>query len=369
MSEFQTCKTDLTKSRLVATDQAAALANLKDGDILVRIDRFAFTANNVTYGASGDSIGYWHFFPAQDNDSGQWGCLPVWGFAEITASKVAGLDIGERLYGYFPPADFLTLTPTKLSPQRFMDGAPHRAELPPVYNNYLRMSGEQNYDPSMDDLRALLNPLYVTSFCLCDALQDAGYHQAEQVIIVSASSKTAIGLAQGLADDADAPSTIGLTSASNRAFVESLGCYDQVISYDELEQVDASKPSVMVDMSGNRMVLGTVHGALGDHMLTCINVGMTHWEDRDTPKDPLAAQIIRERSGFFFAPSHIQKRIGDWGQDGYNARTDAFMTRRAEQSKSWMQVTHIAGFDAFTQVYNDVVVGKMNPNEGLVIIL
>ena len=369
MSEFQTCKTDLTKSRLVATDEAAASANLKDGDILVRIERFAFTANNVTYGASGDSIGYWHFFPAQDNDSGEWGCLPVWGFAEIAASNVAGLDIGERLYGYFPPADFLTLTPSKISPQRFMDGAPHRAELPPVYNNYLRLSGEQNYDPSMDDLRALLNPLYVTSFCLCDALQEADYYQAEQVIIVSASSKTAIGLAQGLADADSASPTIGLTSAGNRAFVESLGCYDQVISYDQLGEVNASKPSVMVDMSGNRVVLGTVHGALGDNMVNCINVGMTHWEDRDTPKDPLAAQIIRERSGFFFAPSHIQKRIGDWGQDGYNARTDTFMKRRAEQSKSWMRVEHIAGFEPFTNVYNDVVVGKMNPNEGLVVIV
>ena len=369
MSEFQTCKTDLTKSRLVVTDEAAALANLKDGDILVRIERFAFTANNVTYGASGDSIGYWHFFPAQDNDSGEWGCLPVWGFAEIAASNVAGLDIGERLYGYFPPADFLTLTPSKISPQRFMDGAPHRAELPPVYNNYLRLSGEQNYDPSMDDLRALLNPLYVTSFCLCDALQVADYYQAEQVIIVSASSKTAIGLAQGLADADSAPPTIGLTSAGNRAFVESLGCYDQVISYDQLGEVNASKPSVMVDMSGNRVVLGTVHGALGDNMVNCINVGMTHWEDRDTPKDPLAEQSIRERSGLCFAPSHIQKRIGDWGQDGYNARTDTFMKRRAEQSKSWMRVEHIAGFEPFTNVYNDVVVGKMNPNEGLVVIV
>ena len=48
MSEFQTYKNDLTKSRLVQTDKAQALADLKDGDILVSIERFAFTANNVT---------------------------------------------------------------------------------------------------------------------------------------------------------------------------------------------------------------------------------------------------------------------------------------------------------------------------------
>ncbi|MDC0148705.1 DUF2855 family protein, partial [Alphaproteobacteria bacterium] len=98
MSEFQTFKSDLTKSRIVETDPAAALANLKNGDVLVRIERFAFTANNVTYGAAGDTIGYWNFFPATDNESGEWGCLPVWGFADITASKVEGLEIGERLF-------------------------------------------------------------------------------------------------------------------------------------------------------------------------------------------------------------------------------------------------------------------------------
>lgn len=70
MSEFQTYKTDLTKSRLVNTDKVQALADLKDGDILVSIERFAFTANNVTYGAAGDTIGYWKFFPATANENG-----------------------------------------------------------------------------------------------------------------------------------------------------------------------------------------------------------------------------------------------------------------------------------------------------------
>ncbi|MBT5797367.1 MAG: DUF2855 family protein, partial [Porticoccaceae bacterium] len=220
MSEFQTYKNDLTKSRLVQTDKAQALADLKDGDILVSIERFAFTANNVTYGAAGDTIGYWKFFPATANESGEWGCLPVWGFAEITASKRDGLMVGERIYGYFPPADFLVMSPIKVSTQRFMDGAPHRAELPAVYNNYLLMSGEANYDASSDNVRALLNPLHVTSFCLCDALQDEGYHGAEQVIVLSASSKTAIGMAQGLADDASAPRVVGITSRPNYDFVE-----------------------------------------------------------------------------------------------------------------------------------------------------
>ena len=367
MSEFQTFKTDLTKSRLVNTDKVQALADLKDGDILVSVERFAFTANNVTYGAAGDTIGYWKFFPATANESGDWGCLPVWGFAEITSSKCDGLTVGERIYGYFPPADFLVMSPIKVSAQRFKDGAPHRAELPAVYNNYLLMSGEANYDASSDNVRALLNPLHVTSFCLCDALQDEGYHGAEQILVLSASSKTAIGMAQGLADDQSAPTVVGITSRPNYDFVKSLGCYDEIICYDELDAIDASKTAVIVDMAGNRAVLGGIHGPLGDNMLNCVSVGMTHWETL-SDKDPLAAKINRERSSFFFAPSHVQKRIGDWGQDGFNQRTGAFMMARMQQSKGWMSVETITDFDAFTAVYADVVVGKMNPNEGLIVL-
>ena len=56
------------------------------------------------------------------------------------------------------------------------------------------------YDPSKDNLRSLLFPLHITSFCICDALEEESYLDADQIIIVSASSKTAIGLAQGLKD-------------------------------------------------------------------------------------------------------------------------------------------------------------------------
>ena len=367
MSEFQTYKKDLSQSRLVETDKAQALADLKTGDILVEIERFAFTANNVTYGAAGDTIGYWKFFPATDNESADWGCLPVWGFAEISASKVEGLAVGERIYGYFPPADFLVMSPIKVSTQRFVDGVSHRAELPAVYNNYLLLSGEANYDASSDNVRALLNPLHVTSFCLCDALQSETYHGASQVLILSASSKTAIGVAQGLADDKNSPNIIAVTSRANHDFVASLGCYDEIICYHQLGDIDASKATVMVDMAGHRAVLGAIHEALGDNMLSGISVGMTQWETL-SDNDPLAAKINRQRSSFFFAPAHVQKRVGDWGQEGFSQQAGAFTRAREQQSKDWMTVETVPDFTAFAEVYADVVAGIMNPNEGLIVL-
>jgi len=368
MSEFQTNRNDLTKTRIIKTDINHARENLNQGQILVLVDRFAFTANNVTYGATGDTIGYWKFFPARENAQDEWGCLPVWGFATIVSSKVDGLDEGERVYGYFPPADFLVMRPNKLTSGRFVDGSIHRAELPAVYNNYVRLDNESGYDQSLDNIRALLNPLHITSFCLCDALKSESFYGAEQIIVLSASSKTAIGMAQGLLDSGASPKTLGITSRSNYDFVSSLGCYSHVCCYDELDTLDSVKSSVIIDMSGNRAVLGAIHDSLGGRMLNCFNVGMTHW-DTLANNDPLSSKINRERSNFFFAPAHVQKRIGDWGYDVFNQRASEFMIRRMRQSANWMRVTEVNGFDSFVNIYDAIVAGDMNPEEGVIVVM
>jgi len=363
MSQFQTFKSDLAKSRI--TTQAKA--NIHNNEILVRIEKYAFTANNITYGVAGDTIGYWKFFPAADDERNTWGCIPMWGFGEVIESNCNDITNGERLFGYFPAADYLTLSPIKVSNHIFTDGKEHRRELPAVYNNYVRLAGEQDYDASMDAIRALLFPLHITAFCLCDSLADESYLEASQVIVVSASSKTAIGLAQGLAESQDAPKIVGLTSRKNLEFVKNLGCYDEVVTYDELQKVDCSQGSVMVDMAGSREILGTLHRELGDNMLKCLTVGMTHWDNTTTAEDALGQAMLRERTEFFFAPAHIQKRIGEWGHDAYAKKSNAFMAKRAIQSKDWMQIIEINGLDQFIPIYEAMVGGNINPNEGIIV--
>jgi len=55
----------------------ASLPALADGQVLLKIDAFSFTANNITYAVIGEMLRYWEFFPAADG----WGRVPVWGFA------------------------------------------------------------------------------------------------------------------------------------------------------------------------------------------------------------------------------------------------------------------------------------------------
>ena len=363
MKQLQTFKNDLSKTRIIQTQSI----EIEEGEISVSIESFAFTSNNITYGVAGDTIGYWQFFKTTEDANNEWGCIPVWGFAKIIKSNVDELIVGERLFGYFPPGDILNLQPIKVTNQGFADGKEHRKDLPAVYNNYLRLSGDINYDNSIDDIRSLLFPLHITSFCICDALEDQSYFEAEQIIIVSASSKTAIGLAQGLQEDSNAPSVIGLTSKKNIDFVENLNCYDEVITYDYLSNVNFNLKSVIVDMAGSREILGTLHGSLADKMLKCLTVGMTHWDNEVTAEDALGQAMLRERTEFFFAPGHIQKRVKDWGYEGYNQKTTDFMKARSNQSIDWMQVKKINGLENFISTYEKFVSGDINPNEGIIV--
>ena len=73
----------------VASHAAPALA---DGQVLFAVDKFALTANNITYGVVGDMLGYWKFFPAD----GDYGKIPVWGFGVVIESRCAGINTGER---------------------------------------------------------------------------------------------------------------------------------------------------------------------------------------------------------------------------------------------------------------------------------
>ena len=167
---------DLRRSRWRETPRAA----LAGGEARFRIDLFALTANNITYGAFGDAMHYWSFFPTGDADTG---CIPVWGYATVLESLVPGVDAGERFYGYWPMADETVLAPVRAVASGFFDGTPHRRELPEVYNRYLRCSSDPLYRPELEAHTALLQPLFFTSFLIDDFLTDNAGFGAGTVLV------------------------------------------------------------------------------------------------------------------------------------------------------------------------------------------
>jgi hypothetical protein len=159
--------------------------------VLIGVDRFAFTANNITYGAVGELIGYWNFFPARDG----WGRIPVWGFGEVMRSRHEALPVGERVYGYLPISTHLVIQPDHVSPAGFVDAVGHRSALPPIYNRYTRVAADPMHERRREAHIALFRPLFTTAFLLDDLLAEREGFGARRVVLSSASSKTALGLA------------------------------------------------------------------------------------------------------------------------------------------------------------------------------
>src|SRR4029079_17812677 len=97
---------------------------------------------------------------------------------------------------------------------------------------------------------------------------------AQQVVVTSASSKTALGLAFELGRAG--ARVVGLTSARNVDFVRSVGIYDEVVTYDELAGVDGDVDTVAVDIAGDPDVRSRVHETFGERLRRSVLVGATH---------------------------------------------------------------------------------------------
>lgn len=357
-------KAELHAARWVTIPSPA----LAEGEVRMHIDTFALTSNNITYAAFGEAMNYWGFYPTGDPATG---CIPVWGFATVAESRCTGVEHGERFYGYWPIGDEAVLQPARLNEGGFADGAAHRRELHPVYNQYLRCSADPAYVAEREAEQALLRPLFMTSFLIDDFLADNQFFGARTVVLSSASSKTAYGTAFCLAQrrgSADAMKIIGLTSPGNLAFTQSLGCYDAVLSYDAVPSGLAQVPSVYVDFSGSVAVRAGVHAHLGEQLAYSCSVGGTHWEALGSGKG-----LPGPRPVLFFAPAQVKKRVADWGGAGLQQRLAtawaAFMKPVTDARQPWLTVVHGRGEAAVEACYATLLGGRIKPQEGHILSL
>lgn len=346
----------LTDTTLVEVDPP----DVVDGQVLLRVDRVGMTANNVTYAVFGEAMHYWDFFPADPRDGVAQGRVPLWGFAEVQRSTVAGVDEGTRLYGYLPTSSHLVVEPAKVDERGFRDASPHRQHLPSPYNGLTTTTADPAYDAETEDLQVLYRPLFMTSFMLADFLTDNRCFGADSVVITSASSKTAYGTAF-LLDDVH---RVGLTSPGNRAFTEGLGCYDEVRTYDEIEALEPN-PTVFVDIAGDATIRRRVHEQV--EPVHSAVVGAAHHDA--APDLDASAPLPGGHPTFFFAPDQMRKRYEDWGPDGVEERHAEAWSRFAPVVADWVDVTVGNGPEGLRSAWLETLAGSTPPNVGHVIAL
>ncbi len=341
---FAVGRSDLASTRITE----GSTPELTEGEVLLRVDRVGVTANNITYAVLGETMRYWEFFPTDLGPS--WGLPPLWGFAEVAESTLPEIKTGLRVYGYLPPAGHLVIRPDRVDDTGFRDGSPHRAGLPSPYNAYRATIGDPVYHPDREDLLVLFRPLFFTSFMLADQVTDQHFYGAEAIVVSSASSKTAYAAAAEL--HGRGPLLIGLTSPGNVAFTESLGCYDRVLTYEQVVDLP-SIPTVYLDLSGRPGTRAALRSHLGVQLIRDIAVGLTS----GIPNAEAAGEV-------FFAPTQMRKRRHDWGRAGLDARFATAWHRFADVADDWIDIESSDGAAGLRDAWLSVLDGRTPPRSG-----
>ncbi|MBL0923298.1 MAG: DUF2855 family protein [Sphingomonadaceae bacterium] len=337
------------------------LPAIGDGEVRLKIESFSVTANNVTYAVIGDLFGYWNFFPAE----GDFGVVPMWGHAIVEESRHPEIAVGERVYGYLPMGTHLDVLPGKISSGGFTDMAAHRQPMSPIYNQYSRLADDPEHDPAKEAERMLFGPLFKTGFLIEAMFRREGWYGAQNLIMTSASSKTAMGLASVAKDSSPAITRIGLTSAGNVAFVERTGLYDHVLAYDDIGQI-AAQPSVSVDFAGNSDVLRAIHAHLGDRLEYSCLVGATHVDARGSALGA-GSDTAGPKPVLFFAPDHAVATVQELGPKGFGEAVGRSWASFLKAVDDVVEIDERHGLDAAAAAFVEALQGKADPQKGIVI--
>ena len=334
-----------------------------DGEILIAIDKFAMTANNVTYAASGDLFGYWQFFPTAEDP---WRKVTVWGLGAGIESRSDAIGIGERLYGFFPMSSHVVMTPGDVSSRGFTDVSAHRQALPALYNHYARTEAEPAELRALEDQRCIFFPLFMTGYVIADLLSDNDWFGAVQLVVGSASSKTGFSSAAFARAAGFTGVIVGLTGATNVTFCETLGCYDKVLAYDKVETL-TNAATGYIDIAGDVTVRSRLHHHLRDNARCTLRAGATHWDQFKNSVD--SGALPGSAPAVFFAPAQIEKRDSEWGRGGMVGKAYAASIELVQRLAPSLAMESHRGTEACNGIWQALLANEISGRQGVMMSL
>lgn len=371
---------------------------IPENHILVQVQRFGFSANNVSYQALGEApdFRYFDFHAApesKDVSPRTHGLVPVWGFGTVVASSLPQIRVGEKVYGYLAPARYLLLpvTPSSINKYFFYVPRPHLPADRRPYNQITRCGNDAQYNPLplREDMTMLYRPLFWTSYWCEDWLFTASYRGARRFLISSASAKTSFTMAYcvkrriqnaGLKDIY----IVGVTSKRNIAFTKSLGLYDDVVEYDNFTSSALVKKLdekwIYIDGAGNEKFNDRVvsHFNPGGHLVGDVRLGFTTLTpsttaDKAAPVPvPSGSKALTSQPAtyqgaeVFFMPEWLQLRLKQLSVKTVTAMQQEAWKDLMRDGKDWVKIEQIYGGDKVKEVYKKILKGELSPDRGMI---
>lgn len=321
------------------------------GSALLAIDSFALSTHTVTTAASAGVTGAWSHFPAPDG----LGHIPVFGRSRVLRSAHPDLGEGVEVTGWMPMATHLLVTPGRVDPRGFSDVSPHRRGSAEVHDRIRFCAVDPVFGHAPDpDLEVALRPQFTMGFLVVADISDRGPEGMDAVVISSASSRTALGIAHLLGTLDRPPAVIGLTHREHLDDTISSGCYDRVLPHEDVESLPVG-PTLVVDICGDGEVALALHRHLGPSLLHSIVVGATHRSA--TPVD--AAALSGAGREIFLAPDvsdRLRRRVGAAAIEG--AFADAWHSFLARM-QPWWRLRRVRGSDEVIEAYRRARDGRV----------
>ncbi len=336
------------------------LNHLAANQIRIRIEHFGLSANNVTYAVTGDSFGYWGFFPVSplsvpDFATG-FGIIPLWGFAQVIESNHTNIAVGQRFFGYLPMASEWVMDAQQVTHFGFIDKLASRVSNSPLYDSYQWCDADPYYDPQREIWQANFRPLFLTSFALAQYLASETVETASTILLTSASSKTAIGCAM-LLQQLPQLDVVGLTSSHNVAFVEQLDCYDEVLEYGQVANMRYKTPVWILDFAGNKTLLQQLQEILDHLHYTTLFIGITDIQAQQSkPPGKLKGEM-------FFAPDHIKLLNKMWGRERFVLEYGQAWQQVANGLQGHFEYDEFVGTAALIERYQHIIQGNIEPTK------
>ncbi|MDM7860276.1 DUF2855 family protein [Alteromonas sp. ASW11-36] len=345
---------EIQKDALVNVRQVETTIHLDENPnaVLLEVEQFGLSANNITYALLGERFGYWGFFPGSKG----YGIIPVWGFAKVVESNTSALTVGERVYGYLPMGSHLLVHADKITAAGFSDNHPQRRSISPVYDHYMRCNADPSFSEAAMAWILTFRPLFTTSFVLAYALVDKLSTDKDKVWLTSASSKTAYGTAQILKALKPELTVIGVTSPPQREFVTQSDCYDEVKTYDEASQGGIENADWILDFAGDQKRLIQWRAGHEDASAKTILIGATD----------IQAQGLREKTSVghvFFAPDEVRKYNKEWGPETFQKRYAEHWQDFVKHFSTLLHTQQHHGAQAIVQLYQQFLEGNIKPTD------
>jgi hypothetical protein len=213
----------------------------------------------------------------------------------------------------------------------------------------------------------LFGPLFKTGFLIEAMLRRERWFGARNIVITSASSKTAMGLASVARDLSPDIKRIGLTSSGNVSFVKSTGLYDHVLAYDDVGALPPSA-SVCVDFAGNSSMLRSIHDTLAGNLEYSCLVGATHVDARGPNSAGASGGTMPgPKPVLFFAPDHAVAKIQELGPKGFGEAVGRSWKSFLAAAHGIVEIEEHSGLQSAVTAFIETLQGQTDPQKGIII--